>query len=372
MRTVLPPLRVVLLLACVALLLALVTVFAPIGHAQGDVFRPLSPNQALLVSQKAEALGSTSSLTDVTAADASVSSESAPGLADQTQTFAGPESTSRAFNTTVPITKAELLDAQQADIDSAQARLDFLTSRSVGLGSDLRLDSFSDSAVAPDVIQELQQELSVLQDRLEELRSLPDTYVQQVPIQGVETGSHSITYTNMTYSGNTPKDPINVFFYRVGSAPDVYYDMRYWTRYKWNPTSCGIEPFSRQRVYIWDSMHRGGWNGWKDQYSGQLDRYGTYCGSSRYHLRLFQGHVPDSDYGGFGTWSMTAAHWDNWGHLSAGYWESAESHVKYSFRQQDGRPLWFVGRIWSTSINNRGTYQGHRNDGYATFIELLR
>lgn len=126
MRTVLPPLRVVLLLACVALLLALVTVFAPIGPAQGDVFRPLSPNQALLVSQKAAALGGASSLTDVSAADESLPSADSPGLAEQTQTFAGPESTSRAFNTAVPITKAEPLLRFQVVVGTIQTPVGFL------------------------------------------------------------------------------------------------------------------------------------------------------------------------------------------------------------------------------------------------------
>jgi len=306
--------------------------------------------------------------------DASIS----PGSIDNNDLYVGPGQPSRYFQETAMVTKAELLDAERSQLRAAQwRRFDLI--EAVDTASDTRTH---DRVISPDgwqqAIEDTEQQIKKSQERIRFLEGLPDSYSEPVILDGVETGAHSITYSNMTYAGSTKKDPINVFFYRVGSAYDVHFDMRFWTQLRWNASGCG----EGQSVYIWDRQHSGGWDGWRDQLSGywedgwwipgQLERYQDwYCGSSRYHARLFEGFVRDSHSPSFGTWSMTAAHWDNFGHRTGGYWDAAEGEVVNSFKE-NGRNMWFVGRIWTSFINNRDTYQESYNDGYATFIELLQ
>jgi hypothetical protein len=131
---------------------------------------------------------------------------------------------------------------------------------------------------------------------------------------------------------------------------------------RWDPA---VECGTVQRMYIYDAAN-GGADGWRNQ-TYQLQRDGGLCGTPRYHVRLFQGFVPDPH--GFGTWTAGGAHHDGWLHVPDG-WESAETAVRNSFTNVSGAPF-FVGRVWSVSLNNAGTLQGQYNDGVATYIELI-
>ncbi len=354
--------RPLLLIFALALVLALATVLAPIGRAQSDLVRPLSLEQASLVADKAIALQSAPG----SAQEPAVAFTDA--LAQSDDSYVGPDAVSTFFADSVAVSRDELIEAAKSELEYA-ARLEQTVSS--GLPShDTRGSGTSDfGSPDADVVEALRLNVANNSRRLEELTSLPETYAKEVPLYGVETGGHSIRYTNRTYDYEyNLKDPINVFFYRVGSSADVDFDMRRWTYYRWDDTTCG----STQRVYIWDSGHRGGWDGWKSQDKQMQINNDWWCGSARYHLRIFQGHVRDSDSYGFGVWSMGGAHWDNQYHQSGGYWESAESAVVRSFKDRYNRPLWFVGRIWTSRLNNRGPIGGHYNDGYATFIELIQ
>jgi hypothetical protein len=155
-----------------------------------------------------------------------------------------------------------------------------------------------------------------------------------------------------------------------------YYERSGFSRayFKWSEDRPLMECGSVQRVMIYDQQHVGGWDGWRNQNS-QYERSATIpflCGQPRYHMRLFQSFVADSHSGGFGWWSISAAHHESWGHIVDG-WESAEQEVEDSFRQRDGGTyLSFVGSIWEAQIANSGTYQGQYNDGRITVIKLLR
>ena len=199
------------------------------------------------------------------------------------------------------------------------------------------------------------------------IEALPDGPIS-LKIPSVEVGRHSICFSTFTYSGSQRKDPINVVFYRVGRAWDVDYDMRNWTRLRWQGTSwCG----SSQRVYICDAQHTGGWNGWRNmQYQLERDT-GWYCGSPRYHIRLFGSFVRDSDTPSFGWWSVGDAHHDNRWHTCTDGWENAESTVLNSFQNADGSPLWCVGVRWQADLGNAGHFDCADTDGRAWFIELL-
>ncbi len=203
-----------------------------------------------------------------------------------------------------------------------------------------------------------------LQQELEQIRSLPDAVIQQV--QGIEIGRHSYQVSVFTDNLVGATDPINTFFYRKGTSWDVQYDMKNWTTRRLWVDASG----SYQRVYIWDSMHTGGWDGWQGvQYQLKPNGAPEYQ-SPRYHIRLFGSLVQDSHVPGAGYWTVGDAHWDNQGHTCS-TWEDAEAIVKDSFRDGAGNPMWFVGQIYVSWFNNSGYYQCGTNDGYASFIELV-
>jgi hypothetical protein len=343
--------RALLAIVSASLLLAVATVFAPIGRTQSFAARPLTLEQARLVAEKAAYL-----------------QRQAPGRSGPA---AGPESPSRPFRETVLVTTADLVTAAEDELAEASYRERLLSGPIVDRDDGNRAGPLADSARRA-ALDRVEADLAEARRQLAEVRELPDTHVEEVSVAGVEVGAHSIAFSSLTYAGATAKDPINLAFYRNGSAPDVYYDLRTWTSRRWQGTACG----TTQRVYVWDAGHTGGWDGWQSQYRspdgrGQLQRdAGWYCGSPRYHLRLFSSHVPDSDVPGFGEWSVAGAHHDEFLHLVAGDWEQAEGEVLRSLRL-DGAPLWFVGRVWTVAANNKGTYQGSANDGLATFVELL-
>ena len=141
--------------------------------------------------------------------------------------------------------------------------------------------------------------------------------------------------------------------------------MKNWTRRIWVATSG-----SYQRVFIWDAMHTGGWDGWQgDQYQLKPSGAPEYP-DPRYHIRLFGSFVQDSHVPGAGNWTVGDAHWDNQGH-NCSTWEDAEAIVRDSFKDGVGNPLWFVGQIYLSWFQNSGNYQCGYNDGYATFVELI-
>jgi len=164
-------------------------------------------------------------------------------------------------------------------------------------------------------------------------------------------------YLYKWWFGWQKSDPVNLIFYKEGSAWDVQYDMKNWIDNKWNDTS-GID------LYTWiDKDHADGedWV-WKTQ-DYQLG-HGDFFGK-RYHIRIYDGGY---DWDAFEEWSIAGVHYEEW----IGYthkilsWEQAESFVKNDFDDE-----WFVGSIWYAFLDNDETLQGQYNDGYAPVIELL-
>jgi len=300
------------------------------GGIQGAPPTPLTLEQMRLVAEKQQARRE-AGITDPSSSE---------GM------YAQPGEPVRQFVGTIKVTKAELL----ADLDAAWAAdKEYLD----------QLDRDGGAKTAQPMREEYEKQRRSIE-------ALPDGPVS-LDIPSVEVGRHSISGSSFTYSGSERKDPINVVFYRVGKAWDVNYDMRNWTRLRWS--GCGVCTAS-QRVYIWDAQHAGGWNGWRNvQYSLQREQ-GAFCGTPRYHLRIFGSFVRDSHSPGFGWWSVVGAHHDGWWHI-VDSWENAESKVLKSFQNANGSPLWFVGVRWEANLGNAGTYSGAYNNGKARIIELL-
>lgn len=333
------------LIVAAASALALASIYLPIGHAQ-NIHRPFTPDQLMLVAKKHAALrgAGTRGVTRVWPQGRIVQ-------AGQPTTFSSP---------TVQVTKAQLIAAERSELNEAAQIL-------AGLSlARARGKEIAGADAAMERINELEQIQREHRARLAELERLPDTYVEDIEVPAVEVGTHSIQFSTMTYQGSQPKDPINVVFYGVGSASDVRFDLKYWTSSSWKDTECG----ATQQEYIWDAQHIGGWNGWRtQQYQLELNA-GWYCGSDRYHLRLFEGFVRDSHNPSFEVWSVTDAHHDPFGHQCTDDWEGAEDQVEFSFRDGSGNPLWFVGSIWYGNLNNSGQHQCAYNDGNGVFIQL--
>jgi len=313
----------------VAALLTLVTLAWP-GGVQGAPSAPLTPEQMRLIAEK-ERARKEAGMVDLSTLEG---------------VYAQPGEPARQFVGTIYIEKGELLADLEAAWAADQKTLDLLE-RNGGSKA----------------VQRMREEF---EKQRRDIEALPDGLIR-LDIPSVEVGRHSIRFSTFTYSGLQPKDPINIVFYRVGTAWDVNYDMQNWTRLRWQSTGCGAS----QRVYIWDAQHTGGWDGWRDmQY--QLEReQGWFCGSPRYHIRLFGSFVRDSHSPGFGWWTVADAHHDNLFHTCTDGWENAESTVLNSFQNADGSPLWFVGVRWQADLGNAGYYQCAYNDGRAWFIELL-
>lgn len=257
----------------------------------------------------------------------------------------------RLFTGKVQMTKAELLALVDADEAAEQAYLAWLEREGHA-----------------DVAQKRRNEYEAERRRI---RALPHDPVQ-LELPGVEVGRQSIDYTRTTYKDNDPKDPINVIFYGAGSAWSVHYDLTTtgWASTLWQDTGCS----GTQRVFIYDSSHTGGWDGWR-QNEYPMTPQGSPCyPGARDHIRLFQRLVLDSHSPGYGSWSVTSAHHDNNLHTCSDDWEGPEARLTNAFRDANGNPLWFVGAIWESDIGNAGTHGscggGAVNNGRAQFIGL--
>ncbi|KCZ71776.1 hypothetical protein ANME2D_01831 [Candidatus Methanoperedens nitroreducens] len=189
-------------------------------------------------------------------------------------------------------------------------------------------------------------------DRVEELKKLP----KEVKIQLIELGNNSPQlwpYTSETNGSFIKQDPINLIFYRTGSAWDVQYDMQNWLTNEWEGASGWTQ-------YTYIGTTNNGLNWRRDDY--QLQN-GSYWGT-RYHIRIFDGGV-DPDWAN--EWSdanVHKEHWD-WSKLThvVDSFEQAESFVRNDFQGKG-----FVGSIWYANLNNQDIGD---NDGQATVIELL-
>jgi len=189
-------------------------------------------------------------------------------------------------------------------------------------------------------------------DRAEELKKLP----KEVKIQLIELGNNSPQlwpYTSETNGSFIKKDPINLIFYKTGSAWDVQYDMRYWLTNNW-------EDASGWTHYTYIGTTNNGLNWRQNDY--QLQN-GSYFGT-RYHIRIFDGGV-DPDWAN--QWSDASVHKEHWDWSKMDHvvdsFEQAETFVKNDFQGKG-----FVGSIWSANLNNQDIGD---NDGQATVIELL-
>lgn len=294
---------------------------------------PLSPEQMRLVVEKEQAKRQAGIAQSLGHAAVSV----------------GPGQPVRQFENRIQLTKAEAL-----------ARLETAWQLDARYVEQLEREGGRGVTIAQRLKAEYEQ-------RRQELLQMPEGTIT-LDIPGIELGEHSITFSSFTYDFLfSRKDPINVVFYKVGSSWDVNYDMTHWTRLKWKDAwLCG----TWQQVYIWDAEHSGGWDGWRGM-DYQLELGASwYCGSPRYHVRLFGSFVRDSHDPGFGYWSITSAHHDNKWHTCTNDWEGAEKKVSSSFRDSYGSRLWFVGSIWTAALGNSGKYDCAKNNGKATIIEL--
>ena len=321
-------LRFVFVVVGLALALTLVTLFWP-GLVQGAPNSPLTPHQLQLVVAKQQAM-----MEQGARAEDDLATRPVRGRQPVKQlTFTVHQTAEQAL--------ADIETAWMAD----QAYI-----------QELERNGFGETAAARRAEYEAQK-AAVAEQRSASL-------TMQIP--AVKVGRHSITFSNRTYSSNTAKDPVNLVFYRVGSSWDVNYDLINWTRLRWGGTTCG----GTQRLYIWDAVHSGGWDGWRNM-NYQLQRnQGIICGTARHHLRLFGSFVRDSHSPSFGWWSVGGAHHDNLTHTCPDSWENTENLVVDSFKNSNGTPMWFVGTIWKTSLNNAGNFECAYNDGKGTFIEL--
>lgn len=310
-----------------AAFLTIATFLAPLAEAQGGSV-PLTQEQLQLVAEKAQ-------------------QRAHAGLPPLIVTgpFVSPRQAVRLFVGAVQVTKAELQASLQASMASNRNYLASLerqggteTVRRIReryAGQQRWIDLLSDHGVA-------------------------------LNVPGVEVGTQSISFSTFTYDSSVAKDPTNLIFYRVGSSYDVQWDLQYWTSNKWRNTECG----SWQQVYIWDAQHTGGWNGWRGMEYQMEPTDTSWCGTPRDHLRLFGSFVRDSHSPGFGWWTVGAAHHDNWGHTCTDDWDGSESRVADSFKDAQGRLLWFVSSIWTANLGNSGTFQCADNNGQGTYIEL--
>jgi hypothetical protein len=312
-----------------AIILTLVTLIWP-ASIQGFPPVPLTPGQMRFIAEKEQARK-----------EAGV-----PDLSNPEGEYAQPGEPVFHFVKTIQMTKAEIL----AGLEAAWA-------------TDKQYINLLEREGRIKAAQRIRKQYEEQRWRIEALTD--DLISLDIPV--VKVGRHSMCFSKFTYdSGYNRKDPINVVFYRKGTAWDVQYDMRNWTRLRWQQTGCGVW----LQVYICDAQHTGGWDGWRGM-EYQLEReQGWWCGSPRYHLRLFGSFVEDS-HGLYGWWSVGDAHHDNRFHTCVDGWESAEYKVYDSFRDNNGHPLWFVGAMWQADLGNAGHYQCAYNNGWARFIELI-
>lgn len=197
----------------------------------------------------------------------------------------------------------------------------------------------------------------------QELKEIADNIQEEITIEVVKEGDHSITYGTTTRdapNGNI-KDPVDYRFWNNGHPNDVAFVIDTYASHAWGPTTG-----STQYLYI-DNTSHGGSAVWVSD-SKQL-REGNFYGSGTYHLRVFNGGY--DSHGIFGLWSIGAVHKETWNTgclchtIDSNGWELAETELKNDLTGKTR-----VGAIGTTSMNNAGTYQGSYNDGTGRTINI--
>lgn len=195
-----------------------------------------------------------------------------------------------------------------------------------------------------------------------------------VTATALEVGTHSANFLNYSFSGGVESDPINLFFYNVGSDWDVQWNLKNVTEPLWENGHGGACVFNGQQAYLYDQPH-GGTNHWETN-SYSLQQVVDYCATGwRYHIRIWGANMPDT-HGYYGTWSIGQAHneeFNGTGHTVRG-WEDAENGIRTSHMTGPGGDSYllpFVQDIWYLFCNNAGTIKGYYNNGECTAIKLL-
>lgn len=257
---------------------------------------------------------------------------------------AGPGTPVTPINATIRTSRAEALQRWSSAWSRAQSYIGELE-RNVG----------------PAAAQVVRDDLMQQKARID---AMPDgEFLTTIP--AVHAGTHSITFSQYAYKsdGVTASDPIGVVFYGRGESPNVAYRMQNSTRLIWGMTSCGSDLWG----YTWETSH-GGTDGWATQ-DYHLERENGWCGTPRYHLRLFDRGYIDT-HGEFGAWSFSEPHHDNLGHGCVDDWEGAQLKVRDSFTDSSGNLLWFVGTIWTANFGNGGPFGCATADSTGYYIKL--
>ena len=159
--------------------------------------------------------------------------------------------------------------------------------------------------------------------------------------------------------------PINVLFFGVATAWDVWYDMTHvgWSQgvIDWQTTKAAA-----RSAFFFDEMH-GGADAWIDtqDYDMQPD-YDERCWDNRHHIRVWEsatGDIHDGQIGEFGRFTVGQAHWE---HHRGGDWHPCQHSVQSQSSGRDkvedtfraggnGDPLWFVGDIYYIARGSAGT-----------------
>ena len=190
------------------------------------------------------------------------------------------------------------------------------------------------------------------------MKDAPEVY----EIETVKVGEHSINFEPVTRSWPTgwasEKDPINLVFYDEGNSSTVKSIIDNNISHSWNTATGG-----GQWTFVDESAH-GGSTYWAFG-SGYAE--GIY--NDRYHVRIFSGG-DDTHSGGFGEWSIGAAHreYSTNGVTHTHYsnsWEVAENHLAGDLASASG-----IGVISSINLSNSGSYQGISNNGYAALVQV--
>lgn len=196
----------------------------------------------------------------------------------------------------------------------------------------------------------------------QQIRKIADNMKEEITIDVVKVGNHSITFGVETYdspNGNI-KDPVNMLWYDSGYASNVEGIIDDYADHGWEDATGGT-----QYVYI-DNTEHGGIAYWQED-SYQLQE-GEFL-ETRYHVRVFDGSY--DGHGTYGEWSVGGVHKETWDgscschKIDSDGWEVAEDELKNDMDGKTG-----VGTISSNSIGNDGTYQGEENDGYAVYMQL--
>lgn len=170
-------------------------------------------------------------------------------------------------------------------------------------------------------------------------------------------------------------DPINLVFFGNAPAANVAFHLQHSLPTRWHPaarwSTTGSWPTPSARMYAHiDDTHNGGPIGWKRP-DEELS-VGPYIKGMRFHLRIYEGYVPDRPASAsepdYGTWSIAAVHREHVavsGHIVHG-WKEPQALVQAWFTNQP-----FVGQVYTQDMGAGACYQGYQFDGSATFIEIL-